>query len=518
MSDWSRWSNKRDMKHSFSGFLSEAGSFMSGDPKEIAMQKGWKPDNFGWYRDGTGNVVARSIGGKMVVYDGNPNTNLPSQTDMGNPAVTAGQKPAERARTMGLQSNGKGGYVDDSGQVVARTVNGELVFYDGNGGAVTDGAGGKDMVMSQPSWVDPDTGLIMVPPAQPETPEELAATPDPLPATPPMGFDLFVKQKHKQMKADIQAQRQAEADVQQKEQEVEEKYNDEGPMNNVYLLSKAAMEKAEQTGDEDKMETVGHMNDVMDEYAESMKVYFENIPPELHEGLPREVFRELVKKSKMRSKYGNNDEQFNPEKVITSLNDVFQKNYPKENLKPTSRVEPGESEVEGKLITYSLLAKDGAPKGVTLPTNKGGPQQYIDNAYEDAKTTIDVEWMVKDDIKGDDKRQNRLAALEALKMWRDKILPSLPEGVILQNDPSDDAGGQRRRIYDMAGFGSEEEEDGKLTGKMRAFVTKDEEGNNVLMPIGYQAPRRGIEEAYVNYAFMNLNITEREVVSEMLFG
>ena len=200
MSDWSRWSNKRDMTSSFSGFLSEAGQFMSGDPKEIAKQNGWMPDNFGWYRDGSGQVVARSVGGKMVVYDGNGNTNLPSQTDMGNPAVTAGQKPAERARSMGLQSNGKGGYTDESGQVVARTVNGELVFYDSNGGAVSDGAGGKDMVMSQPSWVDPDTGLIMVPPAQPETPEELAATPDPLPATPPMGYDKFIKDRHKKMK------------------------------------------------------------------------------------------------------------------------------------------------------------------------------------------------------------------------------------------------------------------------------------------------------------------------------
>ena len=46
---------------------------------------------------------------------------------MGNPSAALG--PAERARQLGLQSNGKGGYIDPgTGQVVARTVNNELVL------------------------------------------------------------------------------------------------------------------------------------------------------------------------------------------------------------------------------------------------------------------------------------------------------------------------------------------------------------------------------------------------------
>ena len=69
MADFTRWANK-DVRHSFSGFLAESGQFMSGDPSEIAAQKGWTGDNFGWYRDQSGEVVARSIGGKLVVYDG----------------------------------------------------------------------------------------------------------------------------------------------------------------------------------------------------------------------------------------------------------------------------------------------------------------------------------------------------------------------------------------------------------------------------------------------------------------
>ncbi|NDF22793.1 MAG: hypothetical protein EB152_05670, partial [Euryarchaeota archaeon] len=390
---------------------------------------------------------------------------------------------------------------------------------DDKGGAVSDGAGGQHLTQSSPSWVDPDSGLILVPPAQPETPEEKASTPDPIPATPPMGFDLFLTQKHKKAKADAEAQRQVEAEQQQQEQELEQKYADEGPMNIIYLTAKAAMERAEATGDETKMESVGHMKDIMNEYAESMKLYFEHIPPEAQEGLPKEVFRELMRKAKMRTEYGDTDEQFNPEKVLTSLNDVFKENYPKEYLKPTGKLEPGESEFKGKNVTYVLKAKPGAPKGVVPPTNQGGPQKYIEQGYQDIQTTVDVEWIANEDIKGDNPRQNKLAALEALQMWRTKILPSLPEGIVLENDPTDDTGGQRRRIYDMAGFGSEEmDDDGKLAGKMRAFVSKDEDGNNVLIPLGHQAPRRGIEEAYISYAGMDLNSAERDIVSEMLFG
>ena len=118
--------------------------------------------------------------------------------DTGNPAVLS--SPAERARQLGLQSDGSGGYVDpETGQVVARTVNGELVFYDNrgaSGGAVSDGAGGAQLANAQPTWSDPMTGLAMTPPSRPESPEEQMAVPDPIPATAPAGYDTFIsKQK-----------------------------------------------------------------------------------------------------------------------------------------------------------------------------------------------------------------------------------------------------------------------------------------------------------------------------------
>jgi hypothetical protein len=114
-----------------------------------------------------------------------------------NPSAALG--PAERAKQLGLQSNGKGGYIDPStGELVARTVNGELIFYDTNspdGGAVSDSEGGRNLVQKQPSWADPLTGQLTTPPANAESPQEIAAIPDPTPATAPAGYNSFMQQK-----------------------------------------------------------------------------------------------------------------------------------------------------------------------------------------------------------------------------------------------------------------------------------------------------------------------------------
>jgi len=105
-------------------------------------------------------------------------------TDSGNPTGTGLQTPAEKAASQGLISDGHGGYTDQDGNTVARTVNGELVYYDprGSGGVVADGADGPQIVNAQPSWRNPVTGMMIVPPAQAESPEEIAAIPDATPA------------------------------------------------------------------------------------------------------------------------------------------------------------------------------------------------------------------------------------------------------------------------------------------------------------------------------------------------
>ena len=66
--------------------------------------------------------------------------------------LTEQETPAQMAQRMGLQSDGSGGYVDPStGQVVARTVNNELVFYDPMGGAISAQSDGAALTQAQPS-------------------------------------------------------------------------------------------------------------------------------------------------------------------------------------------------------------------------------------------------------------------------------------------------------------------------------------------------------------------------------
>ncbi len=120
------------------------------------------------------------------------------------------QTPAEMARSMGLQSDGSGGYTDESGNVVARTVNNELVFYDPMGGAISAQSDGAQLTQAQPSWRDPVTGEIVVPPGQPESPEEIKAIPDPVPALAPAGYSAFMNKKKKDMYA---AQGSVEQDI-----------------------------------------------------------------------------------------------------------------------------------------------------------------------------------------------------------------------------------------------------------------------------------------------------------------
>ena len=118
----------------------------------------------------------------------------------GNPTGTGLQTPGEKAKMMGLESDGHGGYRDPkTGNLVARTVNNELVFYSPGptGGVVSDGSGGAYVAQAQPTWSDPVTGYAMTPPAKPESPEEIE-TPRATPATPPAGFHAYMKQRRDQ--------------------------------------------------------------------------------------------------------------------------------------------------------------------------------------------------------------------------------------------------------------------------------------------------------------------------------
>ena len=132
------------------------------------------------------------------------------------------QSPAEMAKSMGLQSDGSGGYIDpETGQIAARTVNNELVFYDPMGGAISAQSDGAELTQAQPSWRDPVTGEITVPPGQAESPEEIAAIPDIVPAKAPAGYSAFMNAKKKEMYANQEPPQQEEEEPQEEEPEMQ---------------------------------------------------------------------------------------------------------------------------------------------------------------------------------------------------------------------------------------------------------------------------------------------------------
>ncbi len=504
---------------------------MSGDPAMIANQNGWQGDNFGWYRDNTGKVVARSIGGKMVVYDGDQQQTTPAQTDMGNPAITAGQTPAERARTMGLQSNGKGGYVDDSGQVAARTVNGELVFYDDKGGAISDGAGGQALTQSSPSWVDPDSGLILVPPAQPETPEEKASTPDPLPATPPMGFDLFITQKHKKAKADAKAQREAEAEIQQQEQALADKYAQTPGMQPVYDRAMQVIDMAEKSGDEIKISAAGILKGYLEDRADALAEYFEATPEEGHQELGVTALMGSVNEAKyqaMLAKYdGDSMELLKNGGSEMSMNDmnghqiedlipiVLKHNEPK----PNTLIKDKKLTVKGKETNWEIhndgKMEEGAMEAIkklggSIPEELNNLDSALENHFEPAQY-LDVTWGVLDRDRSEDGADGRMIALDAMKTWRRDVLPNLPVGSVVSATPDVFRSGLKE-IYKKAGFGSVNDSI-TLSGVVMLV-----DGKKVMVPISDEMEEEfRLEKYYLNQLNEGISIEREIFIAEMAF-
>ena len=430
---------------------------------------------------------------------------------------------------MGLQSNGKGGYTDESGQVVARTVNGELVFYDGQGGAVTDGAGGKDMVMSQPSWVDPDTGLIMVPPAQPETPEELAATPDPLPATPPMGFDLFVKQKHKQVKADLQAQREADADIASQEQELDEFYKSNQGSGLFYEKAKGVIDVALKSGDESKEQTAALMKQFLEDDAEEIMKYFEAVGEGGQTDLAVAALKTFVNRAKSEAAMVAYQDIEDPvERYMamekdgvdltgegpSRLEDLIPVVLGHVEPKPNPPLEGKKLTVKGKETKWEIH-NDGKVKEGDLKRLGGASLPMFDdldtalNNHYEPGNYLDVTWGVDD--KDRDLDDKRMAALDAMKTWKRGILPNLPVGSVVSATPDVFRGGLES-LYKKAGFGSQ---GGSQT--LNGVVMISKSGKKVMVPLSDEGEDFKLEQKYLDQLAEDIS-TDRELfIAELCF-
>ena len=364
---------------SYNIFIMEQGRVLPGEPDKIAASNNWTPDRFGWYRDGGGQVVARQVGGQMMVYDDEMpgHTGSGNGVDQGNPTMASGQNPADRARAAGLQSRGNGTYVNSAGQVAARTVNGELVFYDdgASGGAVTDGGGGQQLVQSQPSWVDPDSGLIIVPPAQPESPGEMAATPDPIPATTPHGYNSFIDKRHKEMKRKAQVQRDIESEVQEQEQAVAEKYSQIEGANEFYTKVQKVFELASNSGDELKAAAADIFKSTFDAEKDRFFQFYQYMPEEEHEELTADLISQMI--------YGSRNE------AIRDMSETDDDMFNHEDYDPEENLDL--SSIEKKVVPY---AKEQTPKMPQKPmvgtVSDDGKEEYKNFKTENGGFSVNI--------------------------------------------------------------------------------------------------------------------------------
>ena len=489
-----------------------------------AKQMGLTHAGYGYWKDNTGKVVAQTRDGELVMIDQTDGKMQPSQVDMGNPTGEAsGQTPASKARSMGLISDGSGSYKDSQGNTIARTVNNELVFYDSRagGGAVSDGSGGAQITQSSPSWVDPVTGLIVVPPAKPESPEEINAVPDATPATAPAGYDAFVNKKKEEMYQDNYVQNQIEQDVAQKEQEVASKYQSNPGSAALFNDLSSKMERAMQSGDAYKEDTAIRVKQFLEDEADKIVNDFESVEESDYEALTQAYTSLMITDARYQYWYDNIYEPISQDQSLSRLEKAEQRQIAKDDpdygesrwgsmadhrkkvndivdaaVEKRMSAEEGSNTYQGEMINFTTKTMDPAksiakPKKILNLAKKTAEQNN-----EVVGDFMEIEWDNNEEITDPD--QKRRAALDVLRTWRNDVLPDLAPGTVLVNFPM--TGGrdnnQRERIYTMAGFGQFDE---KLGGQF-GMVVKDGRKNKIV-PLG-STPQKSIDklrESVMNY-------------------
>ena len=416
------------------------------------------------------------------------------------------------------------------------------------------------MALSQPapSWIDPASGMIVVPPAKPETPEEIAAVPDAVPATVPFGYERFMMQKkmqaYEQRAEEDQAQQEMEqkqAEVQQEmeiEEDIEEQRNqiasiygttDGGGAFYEDIMGK--VEKAKESDDSYKVnvanETMDYLNDP--QTAQEISEYFNSVPEDMHDDMSQQVTRHVI--SKIKSEYDGDDRKSEPgsnwqsksREALDNINEMLDDSNP--YIENFSKARKTPEEISEGGITYRIKKgeyggldydKYNKTKNVNDMLRMEGSNMRIDDPE-----IFEIDWDVSDSNEKFDTSKNRKSksdkerrrlALEALKLWREEVLPSLSPGTILFANPMaddeeyDDDGEaydrRRERIYKMAGFSGSDSRN-----RQWSVVLQDEDGKNVIKPINDPYQKKTRFEQYESYYVDMFNKTNSSETKELIY-
>ena len=144
-------------------------------------------------------------------------------------------------------------------------------------------------------------------------------------------------------------------------------------------------------------------------------------------------------------------------------------------------------EVEGDLVTYTLepnkpyfFSKEGTSNHDTEAEETlfaKAEEIGRENRVRDIKNTVEVSWDTSD---FEDPEQRKKAAFDALRTWKNNVLPKLPVGTLVDNKPEGRDVGARARIYTMAGFSDVLNQ---YDGRQFGLVIEDENGNKRVVPV-----------------------------------
>lgn len=234
----------------------------------------------------------------------------------------------EKLAMQGFQHVGFNNYRRNDG-TSAKIIGGEIIYYNANQEVSTESGGGLQIMGAKPTWKRPDDGQSMTPPAQPETPDEIAAVPDPIPATAPMGYDKFMNDKA----IENRKQEELQTQIDQAQQEVDNKYATNPVLNAIKIRSDKFINDAYESGDEEEMAVAGHLMDVLVDKADQFKDLMLGIPPDAQPGLAQQLTRVAEREARLRNLEADEVTDFETlEDAQNDLEDTLKKDNTREDI------------------------------------------------------------------------------------------------------------------------------------------------------------------------------------------
>ena len=291
---------------------------------------------------------------------------------------------------------------------------------------------------------------------------------------------------------------------------VDELYGSNPILNTVKIKLDNVVGKAQESGDEYKMDIGARVQKSIEDNAETYAGYFERVPEEKHQELADVLVKDTIQQAKRAYNQENDidnkiEELYSAGKYDEGLalsqstaDDAIGTEYRLNNImdevdgiNEIEKVKKSQRPKEiqpGRFVSYSvkmnnpgsnILNPTGIDDDLQVEVKQEANKSAREYGMKNPDKFVEIKWDKRDDIP--EGTNDQRVALDALVTWRQDVLPSLKPGMIVFNQPKLGGRGknQRERIYKMAGFGDYSDKHEAQYG----LVVLDDSGNNQVVPI-----------------------------------